>query len=72
MNELKNADEQFKKLSVTDDYTEEERHLIRTWVQKANVKNCEENDNSTFVWKVRGTPKNGLRLVKFTRRQPPQ
>ena len=72
LNKLKNADERLKKISVTDDYTEDERHLIKTWVQKANTKNCKEDDNSKFVWKVRGSPKNGLRLVKFTRRQPPQ
>ena len=72
LNKLKNADERLKKISVTDDYTGDERHLIKTSVQKANTKNCEEEDNSKFVWKVRGSPKNGLRLVKFTRRQPPQ
>ena len=38
LNKLKNADERLKKISVTDDYTEDERHLIKTWVQKANTK----------------------------------
>ena len=59
LNKLKNADERLKKISVTDDYTEDERHLIKMWVQKANTKNCEEDDNSKFVWKVRGSPKTG-------------
>ncbi|MEO2160791.1 MAG: hypothetical protein ABGX14_06775, partial [bacterium] len=63
---LKNADEVFNKLSVRDDYTIKERELIREWVNKAEKKNVEEN---TKAWKVRGTPKNGLRLVKIAKRR---
>ena len=61
---LKNAEEQYKAISVKDDYTLEERDLIRHWVKKAEEKNKKEN---TTEWKVRGTPKNGLRLVKVTK-----
>ena len=63
---LKNADEIYRSLSITDDYTVEERDQIREWVHKANTKNEGE---STNTWKVRGTPKNGLRLVKITKRR---
>jgi hypothetical protein len=63
---LKNADEVFRKLSVREDYTIKERELIREWVNKAERKNVEEN---TKAWKVRGTPKNGLRLVKITKQR---
>ena len=62
---LKNAEEIYRKVSVRDDYTSEERGLIKEWVTKAEKKNKEEN---TQAWKVRGTPKNGLRLVKITKR----
>ena len=62
---LKNAEEIYRKVSVRDDYTIEERGLIKEWVTKAEKKNKEEN---TQAWKVRGTPKNGLRLVKITKR----
>ena len=63
---LKNADDIYRKLSVRDDYTIEEREQIKSWVRKAEEKNKEENTQS---WKVRGTPKNGLRLVKITKRR---
>ena len=66
LSNLKNADEIYRSLSIRDDYTIEERELIREWVQKAQDKNAEEN---TDTWKVRGTPKNGLRLVRITKRR---
>ena len=62
---LKNAEPIYKSLSVRDDYTIEGRELIKEWVMKADNKNKE---NNTQAWKVRGTPKNGLRLVKITKR----
>ena len=61
---LKNAEEIFRKVSVRDDYTIEEREMVREWVKKAADKNTAENTQS---WKVRGTPKKGLRLVKITK-----
>ena len=62
---LKNADEVYRKCSVRDDYTFEEREQIREWVKKAEEKNKQDN---TQAWKVRGTPKNGLRLVNTKQR----
>ena len=63
---LKNAEEIFRKISVREDYTIEEREMVRDMVKKAAEKNDAEN---TQDWKVRGTPRTGLRLVKITRRQ---
>ena len=63
---IKNADEVYRTLSITDDHTIEERELIKEWIKKAEQKNKEEN---TKDWKVRGTPKNGLCLVKITKRR---
>ena len=51
---LKNAEEIYCKVSVRDDYTIEERELIKEWVNKAEQKNKKDN---TKAWKVRGTPK---------------
>ena len=62
---LKNADE-FRRIHVTEDYSVDERSAIRKKVEQAAKKNRYEKDESV-VWKVRGTPKNGLRLVKFTK-----
>ena len=61
--------ETFIGLSVTDDYTISERDLIKEWTEKAKVNNVNESPNSNYTWKVRGNPKNGLRLKKFLKRQ---
>ena len=66
LNKLKNASEPLRGISVRDDYTIEERQLIKSMTEEAKRKN--EADNVTH-WKVRGTPKNGLRVVKITRKQ---
>ena len=63
---LKNAEEVYRKVSVRDDYTLEEREMVREYAKKAQAKNEAEN---TQEWKVRGTPKTGLRVVKITKRQ---
>ena len=63
---LKYADEKFSKISVKDDYTVEERKLIKLWHQKADEKNKTEN---TTLYRVRGCPKNGLRIVKVMKKK---
>ena len=63
---LKNADELFRRIHVTEDYSVDERSAIKKKVEQAAKRNQYEKDESV-VWKVRGTPKNGLRLVKFTK-----
>ena len=65
LKKLKDAESIYHQLSIRDDYTIEERELVKKFVQDAAKRNEEEN---TTAWKVRGTPKNGLRLVKITRR----
>ena len=59
---LRGAEDDFKKISVTDDYTVAEREEIRRWVKIANEKNM--NGNEGYLWKVRGTPKSGMRLTR--------
>ena len=39
LSNLKDAEERFKKISITDDYTLEERQEIKSWVDKAKEKN---------------------------------
>ena len=58
---LKYLDEIYRKLSIRDDYTieEREREEIREWVNKAEQRNKHENTQS-YVWKVRGTQKTGF------------
>ena len=61
---LKNAHVEFKTISITDDYTLEERQSIKDMVQKAKTK-TENEGAGQYVWRVRGTPKNGLELRRF-------
>ena len=65
LNKLKNASANIRGISVRDDYTIEERNLIKMMNDEAKKRN--QADNVTH-WKVRGTPKNGLRVVKVTTR----
>ena len=66
LNKLKNANENLRCISVREDYTQEERNLLKAMNDEAKKKN--EQDNVTH-WKVRGSPKNGLRVVKITTRK---
>ena len=59
---LKSAEDQYRNISIKDDYTPSERELIRYKLNQAREMNERENTNT---WKVRGTPKNGLRIVKI-------
>ena len=51
---------EYKNISVTEDYTITERRMIKDWSDKAKEKNKNESPDSKFVWKVQGSPKNGL------------
>ena len=51
------------------DYTNGERDLIRHWVKEAEKKSAVDANK---VYRVRGDPKNGLRLVSFARQNNPQ
>ena len=65
---LKNSEDMFRRISVTDDHTIEERQEIRRLVDESKEKNRNETN---AVWKVRGDKKKSWRLVKFTKRAPP-
>ena len=64
--------QQYKKISIMEDFTFEERKLIRFWADKATAKNSKEPDGSTVIWRVRGSPKNVLFLKKFEKNRHPQ
>ena len=52
-------------LSITDDFTINERKKIKEMHQKA--KNLNKENNGDFVWRVRGSPRTSLRLVRKPR-----
>ena len=58
LSKLKQAPENFKKISVTDDYTEKEREEIRKMVNEAKNKTESQGDGK-YIFKVRGSPKTG-------------
>ena len=58
----------YKGISVTDDHTMNKRNIIKTWVEKAKQANANEDPDSGFEWKVRGTPKNGMSMKKLRKR----
>ena len=60
---LWNAENDFKKISITDDYTMAEREEIRRWVTMAKEKST--NETIGYLWKARGTPKTGMRLIRI-------
>ena len=60
---LKNAKTRFGNISITNDYTQEELHLIKEWVNEATRRNA--NGTNGYRWKVRGTPMKGLRIVQI-------
>ena len=61
----------YKGVSVTDDNTLKDRTLIKEWAEKAKVANENESPDSLYEWKIRGSPKNGLCLKKFRKRDLP-
>ena len=70
MESLKNlkGKEKYRGISITEDHTTKERDTIREFVEKAKAANANEPVDSLYEWKVRGTPKNGIQLKKFRKR----
>ena len=66
LRKLKGTEKEFGKISLTDDYTATEREQIRKYSQIAKEK-TEQSESSVF--KVRSTPKNGLRVVEISMTQ---
>ena len=64
---LKGIEEELGKLCAKEDYTMNEREQIKNFVDIAKERNTKDKDSSHY-WVVRGTPKNGISLVKLTRR----
>ena len=57
----------FKGITVTNDYKLTERAMIKEFVIKAKTKNSLEPDNTNYIWRVCGDPKNGLVIKRFNK-----
>ena len=63
------GDENYKGIGITEDFTLAERKLIQEYNTRAKEKNETDQDKDSFVWRVRGSPKNGLFIKKFRKTQ---
>ena len=54
-------------ISITDDYTMSERMMIKEYANRAKEEKKNETENSKYVWRVRGMPKNGLTRTRQNR-----
>ena len=52
--------ERYKGISITEDYTETERRMVKLWIEKVKAKNMEQPNESNFIWKLRGSPREGF------------
>ena len=59
---LKYGPGKFLKISITDDFTQEERKEIKRWVDEAKERTKKENG---YVWKIRGSPRSKLYFIKL-------
>ena len=69
MGSLRNLkdNDSYKGISIKEDYTINERNLIKSYIDQAKAMNeIERAKKSTVIYKLRGTPKNGLFLKRFT------
>ena len=69
LSNLKNSEERFRILSIRDDHTFEERQLVKEWSAKTKSMNAEVINNECF-YKLRGSPKNGLRIIRVPWNKP--
>ena len=62
---LKGMENEFGNISITDDHSKEERKMLKKWID--NAKRKSEGDKE-FVYKVKGDPRNGLRLFRVEKK----
>ena len=59
------GNEAYARISITEDYTIPERKLVKEMKEQVKAKNSVEPEDSGFIWKLRGTPKNGLQILRL-------
>ena len=68
LGKLSNAEERFKRISITHDMTQKEREECKKMVEEANKR--QQVESGEFVFRVRGLP-GDLKIVKLKKRQLP-
>ncbi|KAI4823548.1 hypothetical protein KUCAC02_012129 [Chaenocephalus aceratus] len=64
---LKNCENKYQRISISNDYNKEDRELIRNKVEEAKAKTAAD-ESKNYVFRVRGPPWN-LRLVKLRKQE---
>ena len=69
MKNLRNLkdDEVFKRIGVTEEFTLSERKMIKEYNDKAKKKTEEDDERNLYIWRVRGTPQDGLQIKRIRR-----
>ena len=62
----------YKGISIKEDHTPNERQLIREFSKQAREENSKLPEDSNYIIRVRGSPKNGLFLKKVKKIIPEQ
>jgi len=62
------GNENFRNIRVTRDYTPTERNEIRDLVKQAKERNENAPEGCIYEWKVREDTKNGMRVMRFKKR----
>ena len=60
--------EEFNGISVKPDFTIAERDQLRQYSERVKQLNAKEPADSENIWRIAGTPKNGLTVRKFRKR----
>ena len=63
INKMKDTEEEYRKISISNDYTVEERKAIKEKVEEAKTKTMQD-DPKNWIYRVRGPPSN-LRIEKI-------
>ena len=66
---LKDIDE-YIGISITTDYSQSERRLIKEKAVEVKAINEKEPENSGYIWKLRGSLKNRLSIRRVPRMRP--
>ena len=64
LRKLKGTEELFGKISITSDYSSNDREMIKDKVKEAKK---QQEENPWRIFKVRGDKKNGLRIVSYAK-----
>ena len=60
--------EEFNGISVKPDFTIAERDQLRQYSERVKQLNAKELADPEHIWRITGTPKNGLIVRKFRKR----